>query len=178
MCISAVLINGWVNAIGHLRTMKYFCLLNAFCWYQLSPCLSARFWASRSPPQRLWHNSLQRDGICQLTPHLPKGNVRHVALIYINALRKHEFRPEVSDYSSILRTITKIKSMRFSKAPSRSFCTPIEFKQIRVNSIQAEVLLQRGLFQLGRIQLLFQSLPDKFCSSFSRFRNQYLYSVQ
>lgn len=92
--------------------------------------------------------------------------------------KKHEFRPEVSDYSSILRIITKIKSVRLSKAPSTGFCTPIEFKQIRVSSIQAEVLLQRGSFQLGKIQLLFQSLPDKFCSSFSRFRNRFLYSIQ
>ena len=47
--------------------------------------------------------------------------VRHVASIHINALRKHEFRPEVSDYSSILRIITKIKSVRLSKVPSTGF---------------------------------------------------------
>lgn len=84
----------------------------------------------------------------------------------------------MSDYSNILRIIMKIKSAGLSKVPSTGFFTPVEFKQIRGSSIQAEVLLPRGSFQLGKIQLLFQSLPDKFCSSFSRFRNWYLYSIQ
>lgn len=130
------------------------------------------------PTSMLWHNYSQRNGICQLTPHLPKGNVRNIASICINASRKCEFRPEVSDYSGIPRIITKINSARLSKVPRTGFCTLIEFKQIRVDSIQAEVLLQRGSFQLGKIQLLFQSLPDKFCSSLTRFRNWYLYSIQ
>lgn len=95
-----------------------------------------------------------------------------------HSLNLHQFRPEVSDYSSIPRIVTKTKAVRLSKVPSTGFCTPIEFKQIRVGSIQAEVLFQKGSFQLGKIQLLFQPLPDKFCSSLTRFRNWYLYSIQ
>lgn len=173
MCISVVLINGWVNATGHLTTLKYFCCLKLSADGSFFPCsLLGSGWAVPHPKvsgttvckETASANSyLLFNRQCQ-TPYLePHKSIWE----NMNSGQRHLTTAVFSGYyeNKLIETL---------KSALHRLCIPIEFKEIRVSSIQAKVLLQKSSFQLGKIQLFFQSLPDRFCSSSSRFRRHYL----
>lgn len=115
---------GW-TLVGAPRALRCYCLLNAFCWGQLFCYYSGRLWASYSPPWWLWYSSLQKNGTgnslftSQRQGETPCPDP-------CERIEKHEFRPEVPDYSNILWILTQIKSLRLSKAPRTGLCNPAQ----------------------------------------------------
>lgn len=173
MCISVVLINAWVNAIGHLTALEYFCCLKFFADGSFSLALwevLGELFPTTRPlaPQsaKKWHLPTHTSS--------PTDNVSHPTLSHKEAFEKTLIQARGIWLQQYSQDNFENKVSKALKSALHMLCTPIEFKDVRVSSIKAKYQLQRGSFQLGKIQLFFQSLPDRFCSSSSRFRRHYL----